>query len=423
MVLSCTCSLLFQALKSVFKAETHQGHLIGYLLIIYLYFGLGVLGMLLFTFDFTNFFKEWVGCGDIEDNEESCYGASLLFRISFILALIFLLLFLLMWPRDDFSYMVNKNCWYLKFLFPIFLIMGSYVIPNGFFKIYGAICKYLGLIYLFMQNMAFAEFFFRWGTSWKDKADKRGFYKIGMTTFSILSFFGVVTLLVVGFALHWGEGCWGNRLVLIFNTIMVIILYLLTFAGIRDDVTLISTSFWNLYTTYYYYSSVAGDIECSDVGDDWWFVPLEIIISIILVTIVVAFLAYARNLPIFEEEGTKEAEGKTKEDIKYEEAVRKGGNEEDEKIAKLEYRTYKYVWIMATFIFLCFYFINVINNWGRASLFGHSWSYSNDNAGYYIKLLNGFLCTIYYFTVLTLPLCCKKFKFGREASDPKTEYQ
>ena len=97
---------------------------------------------------FMKIFAQWIGCN--AGSLDACYGASIVFRTCFALLVMYVLILILMLPKDDFSYGVNKNCWPIKWLFPAVIFILSCFIDNKFFEGLAKAGKYLGIIYLLM---------------------------------------------------------------------------------------------------------------------------------------------------------------------------------------------------------------------------------------------------------------------------------
>lgn len=76
----------------------------------------------------------------------------------------------------------------------------------------------------------------------------------------------------------------------------------------------------------------------------------------------------------------------------------------------------KYVWIFLAYTFLVLYFQNVVTNWGTVTAFSEIYAYSNDQAGYYIKIINACFNSLLYIYVLIAPIILPNRKFGSEAN-------
>jgi hypothetical protein len=293
------------------------------------------------------------------------------------------------------------------------LFIGSCFISNNFFEVFASIGKFLGIVYLLMQNLSFNEFFFRWSNDWIEKASKNTCYTILYIFFTIVSIVGTVFLVVFNFRSHWKEGCGLNKFWLILNIVFIVLFFVLTAINstnpkdFREDVNYVCCSLYSLYTTYYFYSGMASDTDltCSELVIKKGFVYSEILINILLILVVFLFLSFAKSVPFIPPEELKsetEHNLEFKNEVKYKKQFDNAGNMEAG--AKLEYRTRKYVWIFSCYFFLTVYFQNIIVNWGTVSLFEGLYLFSNNKAGYFIKVGNGVICGLFYVLILTVPL-------------------
>lgn len=144
----CMCSCCFRCLGGTMKTDQHQSRLISYIMIFFVYYGVAALAMYTFGNTFMSLFSSWIGCSG--SSLDACYGASIVFRTCFALLIFYLLILILMLPKDDFSYSVNKNFWPLKWLLPGLLFIGACFIDNQFFEGIAKAGKYLGIVYLLM---------------------------------------------------------------------------------------------------------------------------------------------------------------------------------------------------------------------------------------------------------------------------------
>ena len=142
----CSCAYCFKGVAKLFKSDLHQTRILGYLLIFYIYQGIGALVFFTFSNKFMDIFKDFVDCP--EEYQDACYGASMIFRLSASLFIFFLIITILMLPKDDFSYRVNQHCWIIKWLVPGILFFAFCFMPNIIFEIYGHIAKFMAVVFL-----------------------------------------------------------------------------------------------------------------------------------------------------------------------------------------------------------------------------------------------------------------------------------
>lgn len=424
----CLCSCFFNFLGKLCKADNHQARLLGYIFIFFVYYGLGIFSMYTFSRNFMSIFKDYLGCP--EGQLDACYGASIIFRLSFSLFVFFLLILCLMLPKDDFSYRANRHCWMAKWSLPMLFFIGCCFIKNPFFETFASLSKYFGIIYLLIQDFSFNEFFFRWTNTWIMKAKNNCCYAILYVLFFIVSFGGTVIFLILNFMWNWKEGCGTNKFWLILNLIILLIFYIMTAICVafpdrfRDDVNFVGTSLFSIYTTYYFYSGMASNTDqvCSSVFTDKLFVITEILIASFLILVVFMFMAFLKSIPFYvdkKDEEAEEAGGEVTREVRYQRQMRAGGlGAGTPAYDKLEYRTYKYVWVFMGFVFLVCYYQNIVTNWGTVPLFEGVYLFSSDQAGYYIKIFNAIFNSLLYLYVLFAPIIFPDRKFGNAALKP-----
>lgn len=311
----CMCSCCFRCLGRGMNADQHQARLISYVFIFFVYYGIAALAMYTFGNTFMEIFASWIGCSG--GSLDACYGASVVFRTCFALLVFYFLILLLMLPKDNFSYSVNRNFWPMKWLFPALLFIGACFIDNSFFEGIAKAGKYLGIIYLLMQDFSYNEFFFRWSNTWMKKKQSNVCYTVLYYGFLLGSLAAMIVLIVLNFRWHWKSGCGVNKFWLILNVIIVIFNYVMTGINmsfpkkLRDDVNFVGTTLFSLYTSYYFYSGISSDTDsqCSAVLTSTTFVIFEIIISSVLIFILFVFLSYFRSLPFIPQEEEDIREG------------------------------------------------------------------------------------------------------------------
>ena len=80
-------------------------------------------------------------------------GPSVIIRMSFVLATMHLLIFLVACGRGTVSAIFHDGCWGIKFLYVLCFFIGSIWIPNWFFVDYLTFSKYVSFLFLFIQGM------------------------------------------------------------------------------------------------------------------------------------------------------------------------------------------------------------------------------------------------------------------------------
>lgn len=423
---SCLCTCCFKGISKVSNQSDHRARICGYFIIFAAYYGFGVLIMYTFGSTFMKWFERWIHCPKF--GEASCFGASLIIRVSFSLLIFYILIWLLMLPKDDFSYSANRNCWIFKYLMPLGASFAFFFVDNTFFNGYTIACQYGGIIYLIFQDLAFNEYFIRFSVTFTVKARNTMCYTVLYWLF-FLAFTGVtVVILIIDF--QYNFNCTGSKGIIITNIIIVAANLGITFLRTRNDVGFVSTAIYNAYITYYLYSGLSNDTDltCTTLNVNSGWVLSEILINLSLISIIFLMMTFGRVLPVFQIKDAKEgltpeyfANPELRDGTRvHEVAALAGGENANDALDHLEYRTLKFVWLFLCYIFLTMHFLSIITNYGTVSLYkGETWYLYSAQTGFYIKVINGFVAAAIYLWTLLAPLILRNRKFGYE-EDPAT---
>lgn len=402
--------------------------MLGYYIIFVVYFGLGVLIMYTFSWTFMKWFNKWINCPDF--GSASCFGASLIMRVSLSLVILYFIMLLLMLPKDDFSYGANKTCWILKYLLPFGLVFAFFFVGNNFFNGYAIFCKYAGIVYLIIQDLAFNEYFIRFSNSFIVKARENVCYTVLYWLFCMILIGVAILLIALDFTYNWA--CPVGKAFTIITIIVNVANLGLTFLNTRNDVNILSTSLYNCYITYYLYSGMSAntDLSCTSLSVSSNWILSEILINVFIITIIFLLMTYSREMPVFHiktaEEGRTTAEFFANPELRdntlqYETTALRGTNATEVGDAQdhLEYRTLKFVWLFLCYVFLSMHFLTIITNFGTVSIYqNESWYLENNQSGFGIKIFNGLLATLLYLWILLAPIICKNRDFGYN-TDPR----
>ena len=424
---SCLCNSLYSCISKVSSQSDHRARLFGYLLIFALYFGLGTLIMYTFSNTFMKWFEKWIHCPEL--GQASCFGASLILRVSFSLLILYFLMLLLMLPKDDFSFAANRACWIFKYLLPLGLTIAFFFVGNDFFMGFSVVSKYGAIVYLIFQDLAFNEYFIRFSNSFLVKARESVCYTVLYWLFG-LGMTGL-TILFIGLDFGYNFNCGSGKAITIISIIIVVINLLFTVFRTRNDINFISTSLYNAYICYYLYSGISADNDpmCTSLNTKATWVVTEILINILLIIVVFLLMTFSREMPVFHietpEQGALRPEFFANPELRdttvnHKVGALRGGNDAQDAMDHLEYRTLKFVWLFLCYIFLTMHFLTIITNYGTVTLYkGETWYLHNAKTGFYVKTINGFLAAVIYLWTLTAPLILRNREFGYK-EDPRT---
>lgn len=425
---SCLCNCCFDCLKKVSSQGDHRNRLFGYYMIFAVYYGLGTLVMYTFGHTFMKFFERWIKCPSF-GSTNSCFGAALIIRISLALLVLYVIVLLLMLFRDDFSYNINKSCWIFKYLLPVCLTFAFFFANSEAMETYAKVCQYGGFIYLIVQDLAFNEYFIRFSNGFIVKARDNYCYK-GFFWLGSLILLGVTILLVI-LNFTYNFNCGGSKAIVIINILLVAAAYVLTLFRTRNDVNVFCTGLYTSYFTYFMYSGLSNDkdIRCTTLNYRSGWVLSEIFINVGLITMVFLLMTYSREMPVFKsksaDDGPRRPDFFANTELRdgtvvHEQTAMRGGDGAEEAQDKLEYRTMKFVWLFLCYCLLTMYFLGVVTNYGTVSIYrDQPWYLYSAQAGYYIKIINGFIAALLYLWILIAPLVLRNRYFGYD-EDPWT---
>ena len=103
----------------------------------------------------------------------SCLGISTVYRLSFSLLVVYVLLVLLMLCRNRCSQVVNEGLFFVKYLSVMVVFLATLYVNNRVFLGYGELCRYIGLLFLVLQvpdiltqSIILIDLFYLWGIRW-----------------------------------------------------------------------------------------------------------------------------------------------------------------------------------------------------------------------------------------------------------------
>jgi len=114
--------------------------------------------------------SEHLECTD-EDTKASCIGVSSVYRMSFSLVVFHFILFLLCSCRNDVIAKINEGAWPLKFLVVLGFFSLTFIIPNGFFKVYGYIAMGASCLFLIYEMILVIDMAYSWNAAWVGNFD------------------------------------------------------------------------------------------------------------------------------------------------------------------------------------------------------------------------------------------------------------
>ncbi len=130
-------------------------------------------------------FSYFLGCDRNVDSREVCLAISAVYRISFSLAALHLVLFFLCLFKNELVAAINEGAWPLKFLAVLGTYLASFFIPNDFFLLFGKLATMTSFLFLVYEMIMLIHLAYTWNHSWVDNYDSSS-DSSGQTYWSIL---------------------------------------------------------------------------------------------------------------------------------------------------------------------------------------------------------------------------------------------
>lgn len=114
-------------------------------------FWIAIAFLLLFTAE--PIFNKWIKFINCPEGNDACFGMSAVFRMSFILLLFHLGVFLIILTRTTLAAVFHDGWWMFKFLIILVSFIASFYIDNSFFKGYVVFTKITSSFFLVYQGI------------------------------------------------------------------------------------------------------------------------------------------------------------------------------------------------------------------------------------------------------------------------------
>ena len=102
---------------------------------------------IMYSTDFVDCFKEAESDPLAPD---TCYGVSVMFRMTFALFIFHLVILLMILPRNDCSSVIHDGGWCFKFLIVMAIFIGFLYVPISFWQKWAEACRYLSVLFMVM---------------------------------------------------------------------------------------------------------------------------------------------------------------------------------------------------------------------------------------------------------------------------------
>lgn len=125
----------------------------------------------------------------------------------------------------------------------------------------------MGILYIFVQNYSYMQFFKNWSKLWIKNTKSNIVYGVLTIIAAIASLVGTIGVIGVSFYLFWKTECLSNQIWLAVMTSIIVLYYAVTLVLTcfrkkpKREVNMVSTGLFALYTSYYFFSGLASNTE------------------------------------------------------------------------------------------------------------------------------------------------------------------
>lgn len=224
---------------------------------------------LLFLIIWIKPFLEWFGGLGITcpiPGDPICLGASLIYRMSFVLVILHLIIFLILLTRSEFSKNVNEGAWCLKILFVIGVFIGFLWLPNTFSKVYSIIAMVFSIFFLIFQIIMIIDLCYLWNEAWVAAYDEgQKCYSVMLIAFTLALYGGFITLTV--FEYIWFAGCSYGTLAVSITLALSVLVTVLPLTRINPRGSIFTSSTVCMYSMYLTWVGLSN--MTADCNADW----------------------------------------------------------------------------------------------------------------------------------------------------------
>ena len=358
----------------------------------------------------------------------ACIGVSVVYRMSFTLSIIHLLILLSLLCRNDFSRTMNEGCGACKLLLLIGVFFGALFIPNGFFDTFSTVAKLSSIFFLLFQMVMIIDLCYLWNESWIKKYDEDQ----TQYAYLLILFTAVLSIGTMGFTICmyiWFKGCGPSTLIITVNLVLVIIAGLLPLTRINQNGSIFTSSAVGSYTTYLTYAGLSNlpDI-CNPTINSTTGPIVFLITGLILVIISLLYVTFgdseqssgkmkiAPNTDIVK--GVLENNEESK-DLELEDTNQINKNKEIPLRGQLDHETNHqneesyggkmsdytrsngYIYFHIIMLISSLYVAMLLTNWGTHSANGQTFSFENNSQSMWFMVITAWITNgLYIWTVL-----------------------
>jgi len=390
----------------------------------------------LFIINWIQPFLDWftifgISCPNTGDT--SCLGASVIYRMSFVLALMHIFILLACTCRSEFSQNVNEKVWALKILFIIGLFIATLWIPNSFFQVYSIIAMVFSVLFLLFQIVMVIDLCYLWNEAWIEAYDRgEKCYANVLIGFTVVIYGGFLTLTVYEYI--WFSGCGYGTAATTITLLLALVVTILPLTRINPKGSIFTSSTVSMFACYLTWVGLSNmSADCNSAWKDKTKATVIYMVTGGIITLIsLIYVTFGSS---------KKSSGNTKVagNIDIAKGVLEDGNDENEKGDSIELGHKKvadtsniqdtshqvnesrvekgklsdyqksngYIYFHLIMFCAAFYMSMLLTNWGNADAGGRTFSfnYDSDAASWFMIGCSWITLLLYAWTIIAPRVC------------------
>lgn len=360
--------------------------------------------------------SSYIHCNVESGGGLNCLGVSAIYRTSFCLFILHLLIFLCCLLRDDNSRKINEELWVIKIFLFLIMLFFSFYIPNDFFEIYANLAKIIGLVFIVFQIIMMIDIFYLWGEKLAANYVENplwGYWLLGTT---IIFYTGTFLLNFYSFSWFTANSSL-NSFMIILNLILILANSLLSISGIARNGSLLTSGGISLYETFILWTGLANSPkESNEFFQSHSPLNTEIFFGCLIIVISLAYMSFHQDYLGEKNESQDQNDLEKKADEQAPLKINDANinindvnvNNMDIIQEKLTKRIYSdsniYVYFHIIMMVSSFFLAMLFTNWGAPDLTQQIvFSYNPNNLKYWIQIISSWTVMGIYIWTLVAP--------------------
>ena len=383
-------------------------------------------------------FNGWISCPIPDatvtdgDNLLVCLGVSSVYRMSFTLLCLHVLIVLCSLCSNKCAQVINNDCWSLKVLLVIGIYFAFFFVSNSFFSVYASISRYVSLFFILYQvlvTISFAHIINLNIVDSMDEVEGRGGNgcKYQFCLLFLTAVFGGLAVFWIVAAFIWHHDHWYNFIIIGLTILLGVAFIIISISKLVNRKRLLTSVYMLSFTTYLCWSALESqpkdipvptptsnstitDIILSDTFTDSSNINfLDIAVGLVYLFLSLCFLGFyiKKNPENRNSNPDSEEEKVLNSNPLIEEENKKSDIEIIEKGITLEVEdeavTSAYIYFQIFMVFMSIYYCMLLTNWNVIDANSKTFSINTSWVSFWIKIITMFLANLLYIFVLLAP--------------------